>query len=79
MIYKSKNSGVMTRQMLETLMEVHEREMMKIDPLDATRCLSTAPLMRRGFLGTRTHFDSTGKKYIAVYVTRKGKEALSKV
>ena len=77
MIYKSKTLRIVTNQMTETLMDIHEREMMGMQPMDAALCLSTAALMRRGFLAPKMHLDSTGKKYMSVHITRKGKEFLS--
>jgi hypothetical protein len=77
MIYKSKTLRTATKQMITTLMDLHEREMMGMEPVDAALCLSTAGLVRRDFVAAKIHSDAEGKEYMSVHITRKGKEFLS--
>jgi hypothetical protein len=77
MIYKRENlSIVMTTQMINTLMDIHEREILGTRPVDAALCPSMGALTNRGFLATKMHSDCTGKRYLAAHITWQGKEFL---
>ena len=58
--------------MIETLMDCHERELMKLEPYDACTVPHCKGLMQRGLLGTKIYVTEKGKAITACYVTYKG-------
>ena len=67
----------LTKQMIETLMDCHERELMNLEPYDVGSLYFATGLIQRGMLGTRPYITKSGKKIIAFYVTVQGKAYLN--
>jgi hypothetical protein len=63
--------------MLETLMEIHERELLGQDLCDQ-RTRHVKGLVERKLIATRLCSTKAGKSYLGFYVTDAGKEYLSK-
>ena len=74
-----RNTGIraVTPFMLETLMEIHEREIMGQELCDqGTRHVKG--LVERKLIDTKLCSTKTGKSYLGFYVTDAGKEYLAK-
>lgn len=63
--------------MSETLMEIHEREIMKQD-LCGQETRNIAGLFKRGFINMKHCISNLGKPYMGFYVTEAGKEYLQR-
>lgn len=69
----------LTAQMLETLMDCHEKEIMKAEPCEAATTISARGLIARGMMKTKNYFTDGGKKIVSLYITDSGREYLSKL
>lgn len=69
----------LTAKMIETLMDCHEKEIMKEEPCDASTTKSMRGLIKRGMMNTKSHFTKAGKKIIALYVTDLGRSYLNRL
>ena len=67
----------LTKNMLEKLIDCHERELMNLEPYDAGMLPYCAGLIHRGMLGTKTYITNAGKSIMTFYVTYTGKGYLS--
>jgi len=63
--------------MMETLMEIHEREIMGQD-LCGQETRNIAGLFKRGLINMKQCLSRIGKPYMGFYVTEAGKEYLQK-
>ena len=68
----------LSNSMLETLMEIHEREVMGQDLCDQ-QTKHIKGLFERKLINTRNSYTKAGKPYVGFYVTEAGKEFLSKL
>ena len=68
----------LSSSMLETLMEIHEREAMGLELCDQ-QTKHIKGLFERKLIDTRNCFTKAGKPYVGFYVTEAGKEFLSKI
>lgn len=68
-----------TAQMIETLMDCHERELQQRSPCTNYDSKSTKGLYIRGFLDTKIYKDPKGKSFMAFYVTKLGKTYLNSI
>ncbi len=64
-----------TKQMIEFLMECHERELMNLSPFEATKT-GVKGLIDRQFISTEYFRDETGKRYLGVFITENGRKYL---
>lgn len=64
--------------MVETLMEIHEREIMNQELCDQ-QTKHIKGLFERKLINTKNCVTKTGKPYMGFYVTDAGKEYLSKM
>ena len=69
----------LTNNMLEKLMDCHERELMNLEPFDVASLHYPNGLIERGLLETRPYITKSGKKIMAFYVTGAGRRYLSKL
>ena len=69
----------LTKQMIETLMDCHERELLSLEPYDASTIRSVSALIQRGMITTRPYINNKGKKILGVYVTNMGKAYLKNI
>ena len=67
----------LTKHMLETLMDCHERELMNLEAYDAGILPYCTGLIQRGMLGTKIYITEKGKKIMACYVTNAGRRYLN--
>ena len=67
-----------TGKMEETLMEIHERELLMRPPLFATSACAGG-LYKRGLIITKAHTDESGKNNIVCVITVKGKHLLERL
>lgn len=67
-----------TKQMIEFLMECHERELMNLNPCEATE-RGARGLIGRQLLRTQYFVDEKGKRYLSVIVTDVGRNFLREV
>jgi hypothetical protein len=69
----------LTKKALEMLMDCHEREMLKHEPCSTYHTQTARGLVMRGLFNSRMFTSpTTGKTYMAFYVTEAGKEFLRK-
>ena len=61
-----------TKRMTEVLMDCHERELLKLDPYEASMIPSVAGLVKRGLVTTHTYITKNGKKIYALFITGEG-------
>ena len=66
-----------TKQMEETLMDCHERELMGLEPYEVASTRHAKELLARGLLEVKEHFLERGKKILAVFVSDLGRKYLS--
>ena len=64
--------------MLEVLMDCHERELMKLAPLEVASTSNSKGLIIRGMLEVREYFTKENKKIYGLFVTRSGKNYLKR-
>ena len=57
---------------MDVLMDCHERELLKLDPYEASMIPSVAGLVRRGLVTTHTYITKNGKKIYALFITGEG-------
>lgn len=69
----------LTPKMVESLMEFHERELLKLEPYDGATAPSAAGLIARGMVFLKPYVTANGKKFLAVYVTDLGRKYLSEL
>lgn len=69
----------LTRDMLETLMDLHERELLNLEPCDSALVRSLSALIKRGLVTTGTYVNKKNKKIVGVFVTYKGKSYLKNI
>lgn len=69
----------LTKAMIETLMEAHERFLMNLSPLDATVAVSGKGLISREMMEMKPITTDTGKKIFSLFITNKGMEYLNKI
>ena len=62
----------LSEQMLETLMECHERELMKLEPCEVATTKHAKGLVQRGLLTTKFYTTEKGKNILALYLTELG-------
>ncbi len=67
----------LSNYMKEILMEIHERELMKLEPAEAGSIKHVKGLIQRGLLGTRAHTTEKGKKIVVTYITKAGSDCLA--
>jgi hypothetical protein len=67
-----------TKQMIEFLMECHEREMMNLHPCEATET-GAKGLIDRELLQTKYFVDGKGKRYLCVVITNEGRKYLQEI
>lgn len=65
-------------QMIEFLMECHERELMNRPPCEATE-RGAKGLIDRKFLKTEYFFDEKGKRFLGVLITSEGRSFLKEI
>jgi hypothetical protein len=71
-----KNMRLLTKGMIEFLMDCHEREMMYLPPNhDTTR--HAINLLNKKLLITGVYTDTKGKNNISLYTTQLGRDYLS--
>ena len=68
-----------TKKMTEVLMECHEREILKLDPYEASMVPSIGGLVMRGLVTTQVYITKQGKKIHALFITREGKNYLQSI
>jgi hypothetical protein len=67
----------LTKNMIEMLMDCHERELLNLEPCDINNTRIAKGLLTRGlFKASMYRNKTTGKNYMALFVTPKGKEYL---
>jgi len=66
-----------TKQMEETLMDCHERELMGLEPCEVASTPHAKELLTRGLLEVKEHFLEGGKKIVALFVSDLGQKYLS--
>jgi hypothetical protein len=64
--------------MIETLMEIHERQSMGVDPF-GQEVKYIAGLFRRGLVDVKPWTTEKGKYYMGFFLTDAGKEYLEKL
>jgi hypothetical protein len=67
-----------TRQMIEFLMECHERELMNLHPCEATD-RGAKGLIDRQLVVTEYFVNEKGKRYMCVNVTKEGRNYLKDI
>jgi len=67
-----------TRQMIEFLMECHERELMNIQPCEATD-RGAKGLIYRQLVATEYFVNEKGKRYVGVTITKEGRNYLQDI
>ncbi len=70
-----KKPRPLTKPMIDTLMECHERELMNLSPYAATN-RGIKGLISRKLVNTTFFTDESGKRFMGVMVTGKGKALL---
>ncbi|MDQ6757278.1 MAG: hypothetical protein M3004_10120 [Bacteroidota bacterium] len=73
---KSTNKSP-TGYMLESLMDIHERELLKLEPPDAGMVRFSKGLISRGLLRCDYFITASGKRIMALFVTEAGRKFLS--
>jgi hypothetical protein len=74
---KDKPMLRLTSKMIEMLMDCHERELLNLEPCDINNTKIAKGLLTRGlFSAAMYQSKTTGKRYMALFVTTKGKEYL---
>ena len=73
---KKKLIKPLTKRMEETLMDCHERELLRQDPCDTYNSKSTKGLYERGLLDTKIFVCADGRTKTVFYVTPLGKSVL---
>ncbi len=69
----------LNKNALEMLMDCHERELMGQEPCNTYKTQTARGLIIRNFFTSRMYTSpTTGKTYMAFYVTEAGKEYLHK-
>jgi hypothetical protein len=69
----------LTKNALEMLMDCHEREILQQEPCNTYLTQTARGLVIRGFFTSQMYTSpTTGKTYMAFYVTEAGKEYLEK-
>jgi hypothetical protein len=74
---KFKKMKPLTNKMIEMLMDCHERELLKQEPCDTYTTQTAKGLVTRGLFTSAMYTSpTTGKRYMAFYVTALGVEYL---
>jgi hypothetical protein len=73
---KKKLSLPPTPKMIETLMEMHERELLKLENLTIYHTKHISGLYIRGMIDTVKVSDKLNKMHVGFCITRSGKEFL---
>lgn len=64
-------------KMIEMLMDCHEREILGLEPCDSHNTQTGKGLIARGFFTSEMYTSKTsGKKYMAFFVTESGRQFL---
>jgi hypothetical protein len=67
----------LTKNMIEMLMDCHERELLNQEPCDINNTRIAKGLLTRGlFTASMYRSKITGKSYMALFITPEGKEYL---
>ena len=74
---KKKTGLPPTTKMIETLMEMHERELLKLENLTIYHTKHIAGLYIRGMIDTVKVVDKLNKTHVGFYITESGKEFLN--
>lgn len=69
----------MTDRMLETLMECHEKQLMNLDPLEASTTPHCKGLINRKMLEVKQHVTKNGKRIYGLFITDLGRDYLKKI
>lgn len=73
------NHKPLSKHMIKTLKECHEREVLNLEPCDALTTRSASALVSRGLLATRKYVPASGKKYLALYLTDLGRAYINQL
>jgi hypothetical protein len=76
-MYNTSSKRPLSTGMTETLMEIHEREIMGQD-LCGQEARNIAGLFKRGLINMKHCISRLGKPYMGFYVTESGKQYLQK-
>lgn len=68
-----------TKIMTEVLTDCHERELLKLDPYEASMVPSIGGLILRGLVTTHAYITKNDKKIYALFITSKGKNYLQSI
>jgi hypothetical protein len=68
-----------TKIMVEVLMDCHERELLKTEPMEAFTVPSLAGLVKRGMVNSRSYITQSGKRIIAIFITYSGRQYLNRL
>lgn len=66
----------LTKQMIEILMDCHERELMNQPPLNASS-VNVLALIRRKLISVEPYINEKGKTIMSIYITYEGKRLLN--
>lgn len=69
----------LTQRTVSILMDCHERELMNLEPYEASMVPSVKCLIDRKLANTKTYINKSGKKIVGLVITDLGKLYLSSV
>ena len=73
---KSPKELPLSKSQMDLLMDCHEREILKLQPLIVTQINGAKKLIVNGYIEVRP-FTSNGKELMGLYITTRGRQSLN--